>query len=115
MDEVLTAADMAASNASVGHGPPPTLSSNIPLVSAVLAFSVAQFLKPFTTLYKEKRWDSRRLLGSGGMPSSHSATVAALAVAVGLQEGIDSTSFALAVILASIVCTSLDSTGFLLD
>ncbi|XP_042377564.1 uncharacterized membrane protein YuiD-like [Zingiber officinale] len=103
MDEVLTAADMAASNASVGHGPPPTLSSNIPLLSAVLAFSVAQFLKPFTTLYKEKRWDSRRLLGSGGMPSSHSATVAALSVAVGLQEGIGSTSFALAVILASIV------------
>ncbi|RWW03267.1 hypothetical protein GW17_00033587 [Ensete ventricosum] len=107
MDEVLTAADMATSNALAGDALPPSLSSNLPLVSALLAFSIAQFLKLFTTWstcrYKEKRWDSKRLLGSGGMPSSHSATVAALAMAIGLQEGLHSSSFALAVTLASIV------------
>ncbi|WOK92550.1 hypothetical protein Cni_G01241 [Canna indica] len=103
MDEVLTAADVAASSASALDAPSPSLSTNLPLVSAVLAFSIAQFLKLFTTWYKEKRWDSKRLLGSGGMPSSHSATVAALAMAIGLQEGIGSSSFALAIILASIV------------
>ncbi|KAJ8633203.1 hypothetical protein MRB53_026539 [Persea americana] len=53
--------------------------------------------------FKEKRWDSRRLYGSGGMPSSHSATVTALAVAIGLQEGTGGSSFALAVVLAAIV------------
>ncbi|ESR60845.1 hypothetical protein KPL70_003861 [Citrus sinensis] len=53
--------------------------------------------------YKEKRWDSKKMLDSGGMPSSHSATVSALAVAIGLQEGSGSPSFAIAVVLACIV------------
>ncbi|XP_008799229.1 uncharacterized membrane protein YuiD [Phoenix dactylifera] len=105
MNEVLTAADVASSSRTSMAPPSSTssLASNLPLVSAFFAFSLAQFLKLFTTWFKEKRWDSRRLLGSGGMPSSHSATVVALAVAIGLQEGAGSSSFALAVILASIV------------
>lgn len=109
MEEVLTAADVssASSTASVaaaaGQSPPLPLAMNLPFVSAILAFSIAQFLKVFTTWFKEKRWDSRRLLGSGGMPSSHSATVAAVAVAIGLQEGTSGSLFALAAILASIV------------
>ena len=47
------------------------------------------------------------MLDSGGMPSSHSATVSALAVAIGLQEGSGSPSFAIAVVLACIVCSHL--------
>ncbi|XP_042458461.1 uncharacterized membrane protein YuiD-like isoform X1 [Zingiber officinale] len=91
--------------ASSDSSPPPSQLSavNRPLISAILAFAIAQFLKLFTTWYKEKRWDSKRLLGSGGMPSSHSATVVALAVAIGFEEGTGGSSFALAVILASIV------------
>lgn len=38
------------------------------------------------------------------MPSSHSATVAALAVAIGFQDGVGASSFALAVVLSAIVC-----------
>lgn len=57
--------------------------------------------------YKEKRWDSKRMLGSGGMPSSHSATVMALAVAIALQEGTGGPAFAIAVVLACIVCVLL--------
>jgi acid phosphatase family membrane protein YuiD len=56
--------------------------------------------------YKEKRWDSKRILDSGGMPSSHSATVTALAVAIGLQEGTGGPAFAMSVVLACVVCTS---------
>ncbi|WOL11757.1 hypothetical protein Cni_G20521 [Canna indica] len=93
MDDALTAAPP----------PSPHTAVNRPLFSAVLAFAIAQFLKLFTTWYKEKKWDSRRLLGSGGMPSSHAATVVALAVAIGLEEGTGGSSFALAVILAAIV------------
>ncbi|RRT82380.1 hypothetical protein BHE74_00028796 [Ensete ventricosum] len=116
MDEAMTAAASAPP-------PPPLAAVNRPLFSAVLAFAVAQFLKLFTTWcvlsslflrtcrYKEKRWDSRRLLGSGGMPSSHSATVAALAVAIALEEGTGGSSFALAVILASIVSVMYDASG----
>ncbi|MQL90554.1 hypothetical protein Taro_023161 [Colocasia esculenta] len=105
MDEVLTAADVTTSSASSsgGGGGSPSLSTNLPLISAFLAFAVAQFLKLFTTWFKEKRWDSKQLIGSGGMPSSHSATVAALAVAIGFEEGTQGSSFALAVVLAAIV------------
>lgn len=53
--------------------------------------------------YKERRWDLKRLVGSGGMPSSHSATVTALAAAVGLQESFGGPLFATAFILASVV------------
>ncbi|XP_033139607.1 uncharacterized membrane protein YuiD isoform X1 [Brassica rapa] len=83
--------------------------TNYPLLSAVLAFTIAQFIKFFTTWYKEKRWDLKRLVGSGGMPSSHSATVTALAMAVGLQEGFGGSLFAMAFILTSIVM--YDATG----
>lgn len=45
------------------------------------------------------------MVSSGGMPSSHSATVTALAAAVGLQEGTGGSAFAIAVVLACVVCT----------
>ncbi|KAK6132863.1 hypothetical protein DH2020_033394 [Rehmannia glutinosa] len=83
--------------------------ANLPLVSAFLACAIAQFLKPFTTWLKDKKWDSRRMLSSGGMPSSHSATVTALATAIGLEEGAGGASFAIAVVLACVVM--YDATG----
>ncbi|CAI9275167.1 unnamed protein product [Lactuca saligna] len=76
---------------------------NYALVSALVAFAVAQAIKVLTTWYKEKRWDIKQLVGSGGMPSSHSATVTALAAAVGFQDGIGGTTFAIALILACVV------------
>lgn len=68
--------------------------------------------------YKERRWDAKELIGSGGMPSSHSATVTALAIAVGFKDGFGSSLFAIAMILASVVSylsfhTSLGSTKFI--
>ncbi|KAF5199351.1 Acid phosphatase/vanadium-dependent haloperoxidase-related protein, partial [Thalictrum thalictroides] len=59
--------------------------------------------------YKEKRWDSKRMFGSGGMPSSHSSTVTALAVAIGFQDGVGASTFGLAVVLAAVVM--YDATG----
>lgn len=53
--------------------------------------------------YKEKRWDSKKMISSGGMPSSHSATVTALALAIGLAEGAGSPAFAIALVLACVV------------
>ncbi|KAG4139208.1 hypothetical protein ERO13_D07G176900v2 [Gossypium hirsutum] len=52
--------------------------------------------------FKERRWDSKRMIDSGGMPSSHSATVTALAVAIGLQDGMGGPAFAIAVVLACV-------------
>ncbi|CAL5031343.1 unnamed protein product [Urochloa decumbens] len=76
---------------------------NYPLVAALLAFAVAQSSKVFTTWYKDNRWDARQFIASGGMPSSHSATVTALAVAVGIQEGFRSATFATALVFACVV------------
>ncbi|KAG7589258.1 hypothetical protein ISN44_As07g015570 [Arabidopsis suecica] len=83
--------------------------TNFPLISSLLAFTIAQFIKFFTSWYKERRWDLKRLVGSGGMPSSHSATVTALALAVGLQEGFGGSHFAIALVLTTIVM--YDATG----
>ncbi|XP_030459625.1 uncharacterized protein LOC115680014 isoform X3 [Syzygium oleosum] len=105
MDEVVTAADATSTSSAATSGGEPSslLPYNLPLISAFLAFALAQFLKLFTTWFKERRWDSKRMLGSGGMPSSHSATVTALAVAIGLQEGTGGSAFAIAVVLALVV------------
>lgn len=77
--------------------------ANQPLMAALIAFMVAQSLKVLTTWYKEKRWEVKRLLGSGGMPSSHAATVMGLAAAIGLKDGPGGSVFAIALVLASVV------------
>ncbi|KAF3586814.1 hypothetical protein F2Q69_00028028 [Brassica cretica] len=62
----------------------------------------------FTSWYRERRWDLKQLLGPGGMPSSHSSTVSALAIEIGLQEGFGGSHFAITLILASVI---YDATG----
>lgn len=106
MNEVLTASDASSSARSYTSSISP---ANVPLISAFLACAIAQFLKLFTTWFKEKRWDSKRMLSSGGMPSSHSATVTALIMAIYLQEGAGGSAFAIAVVLACVVM--YDATG----
>ncbi|XP_030961192.1 uncharacterized protein LOC115982665 [Quercus lobata] len=83
--------------------------TNYPLISAFTAFAMAQFIKVFTSWYKERRWDLKQIVGSGGMPSSHSAIVTALAAAVGFQEGFGGSVFATALVLACVVM--YDATG----
>ena len=61
------------------------LTSYSPLISALLSLFIAQFLKIFTTYITEKKWDIGRITGSGGMPSSHSATVMGVTAAIGLR------------------------------
>ena len=48
-----------------------------PFIAAFIAFAIAQLLKVFTFWYSERRWDYTRVVGSGGMPSSHTACVSA--------------------------------------
>ncbi len=80
-----------------------TLLDNLPLISAVTATLAAQVLKVILVLLTERRWAFDRMLETGGMPSSHSATVTALAITIGMVEGFDSTIFALAIVFAGIV------------
>lgn len=73
------------------------------LFTAILAWFVAQVLKVIIVLIHDKKLDFYRLIGSGGMPSSHSAFVVSLATGVGIKDGIDSTAFAIAFVLAFVV------------
>jgi len=60
-------------------------------------------LKLFIFYFTEKKWDIRRFIGAGGMPSTHSALSMCVAVTIGLREGLDSPLFALAIIISFIV------------
>lgn len=80
-----------------------SLCSNTVLVSAVSGWFVAQVLKTIIYLILNKQFRAERLVGSGGMPSSHSATVCALATSSCLEFGPGSFQFAISLILAIIV------------
>nr|CAD1837039.1 unnamed protein product [Ananas comosus var. bracteatus] len=95
--------DARAYSSSSSSSSSSSLFYNYPLISAVVAFALAQAIKFFTTWYKEKRWDVKQFVASGGMPSSHSATVTALAIAIGIQDGFGGPLFAISMILASVV------------
>ena len=75
---------------------------NTCLISAVLAWAVAQLCKLLIELIAHHQLDWERLTGDGGMPSGHSATVTALAAAL-LQYGAASFQFAISAVLAIIV------------
>ena len=73
------------------------------LLTGAVAWLVSQLSKAIIHLIITKRFQWDRLFGDGGMPSSHSATVTAVAVMTGLRCGWDSPIFAIAAILAVIV------------
>ena len=73
-------------------------------IVSVSSWFVAQFLKTVIYALQNKKWDWTRLFGDGGMPSGHSATVTSLATLAALTYGSDSFQFAIAAILAIIVC-----------
>ena len=80
------------------------LGSNYILISGITAWITAQILKCLTGIFKIKEFTMVEMMfGTGGMPSSHSAAVCALATAAALKEGLDSGFFAIAAILAVIV------------
>ena len=75
------------------------------LVFAGSGWFAAQLCKCVVNLITKRDFDLKyALFGSGGMPSSHSATVCALATTVAVDEGLNSPLFGVAFILAFIVC-----------
>lgn len=85
------------------------LFSNRVLLCALTGWFVAQAMKIPTWYIVEKKWDWRRILGSGGMPSSHTSFVVALTLMVGFTEGFGASLFAVCFTLAAIVM--YDATG----
>lgn len=79
------------------------LINNRIFMASVSGWLVAQILKTIIHMWFNRKFVAERLVGSGGMPSSHSATVCALATAAGLEYGGGSFQFAMAAIFAIVV------------
>ncbi len=79
------------------------LASNRIFLAAAMGWLVAQILKTIIHLVLTKQFVAERLVGSGGMPSSHSATVCSLAASTYYAYGAKSFEFAIALIFAIVV------------
>lgn len=79
------------------------LFSNRVLWASLLSWFVAQIIKTVRALVISRKLNLSYIVSSGGMPSSHSALVMGLATAVGRIDGVRSTDFALAAVLAGVV------------
>ncbi len=62
-----------------------------------------QIFKVLYELYKTKKFNFKRIMGAGGMPSSHTGVVVSLATLIGKSEGVGSPIFALSLIFAFVV------------
>jgi len=72
-------------------------------ISTLLGWITAQSIKIIINSVKEKRFNFRWVVGTGGMPSAHSSGVMSLATAVGIQEGFSSAIFIVALVFAVVI------------
>ena len=79
------------------------LSRNKIFITTLAAWVIAQAIKVSIGVLRQKKFDFRWLIGTGGMPSSHVAGASCLAAAIGLEHGFQSVHFALAASFAIVV------------
>ena len=79
------------------------------LLITITTWAVAQGIKVVLGVIREKRFNFKWFIGTGGMPSSHAAGATALATTCGFQEGFHSATFALATVFALV--TMFDAQG----
>lgn len=72
-------------------------------MTTLSAWIIAQTVKVSIGVIRQKKFDFRWFVGTGGMPSSHAAGASCLATAVGLEYGFNSVYFALAASFALVV------------
>lgn len=82
---------------------------NVILIAPITAWLIAQLIKTVIHMIISKKFVAERIVGGGGMPSSHSATVCALATAVAMRYGVASPLFAISAIFATV--TMYDAMG----
>lgn len=73
------------------------------IYTPVILWLSIQIFKVITDLVKNRRLNVKRIIGAGGMPSSHSAIVCSITVLIGREYGFDSGIFALSTILSFVV------------
>jgi hypothetical protein len=71
--------------------------------TALATIGIAQFLKLPIKKFRTGKWDVTNLLGTGGMPSSHSAAVTSLTTYIAMDKGVKSIDFALSTMFGLIV------------
>ncbi len=79
------------------------LVTNKYLYVPLLLWFCIQVFKVICDLVKTKKFNFKRIMGAGGMPSSHTAVVTSLSMLVGKSEGFDSAVFAVALVFAMVV------------
>ena len=79
------------------------ITGNVIINATVLAWFIAQAIKVLLILLETKRMDFSRFVGSGGMPSSHASTMAALVTMIVRIYGFNSPFFAISFTMAMIV------------
>lgn len=79
------------------------IANNEIFISAAIGWLTAQILKTIIHTALTRNFVAERMVGSGGMPSSHSSTVCALATSTCLQYGSASFEFAIAAFFAIVV------------
>jgi len=72
-------------------------------VTTLAAWLIAQTIKVTIGVIRQRRFDFRWFVGTGGMPSSHAAGATCLATSIGFEYGFNSVSFALAASFAIVV------------
>ena len=87
----------------------PEIFQNRIFLITLIVWVLAQAVKVLLGVIKEKRFNFRWLIGTGGMPSSHTAGASALATSVGLGYGFNSPLFAVAAAFAMV--TMFDAQG----
>lgn len=85
------------------------ISKNKIFIITVITWFITQLTKVFIGLVREKKFNFKWLVGTGGMPSSHCAGAAALATSLGMEFGFDSSVFAIGIIFA--IVTMFDAQG----
>ncbi len=79
------------------------LGKNQIFLTVLMAWLLAQTIKVIIGVIREKRFNFRWFVGTGGMPSSHAATVSALAASAGFTFGFSSPFFAMAFFFAFVI------------
>ncbi len=79
------------------------LAGNQTLMTGIAGWIVAQVLKTLIDIGLNRSFNPERLVGSGGMPSSHSSTVCSLTTASALRYGVGSFEFSICFILSMVV------------
>ncbi len=79
------------------------IEKNLAFVSVFTAWLLAQTVKVIIGIIREKRFNFKWFVGTGGMPSSHAAAVSGITTVMGYHYGFDSPLFVLSLVLAVIV------------